>query len=69
VTLNNVTVVNSMPAANTAVLGPVTLAPGQSTNFTHTYRSVELQLLPGRQHLRGVRPRPLRIEDGGSHSH
>lgn len=38
VTLNNVMVVNSMPAANTAVLGPVTLAPGQSTNFTHTYR-------------------------------
>jgi len=38
VTLNNVTVVNSMPAPNTTVLGPVTLAPGQSTNFTHTYR-------------------------------
>ncbi len=37
VTLRNIMVVNSMPAANTAVMGPVTLAPGQSTNFVQTY--------------------------------
>lgn len=37
VTLRNITVVNSMPAANTAVMGPATLAPGQSTNFVLTY--------------------------------
>ncbi len=57
-----------MPAANTAVLGPVTLAPGQSTNFTHTYRSVELQLLQ----VVNTSRRPaatVGIEDGGSHSH
>ena len=37
VTLTNVTVVNSMPAANTPVFGPLTLAPGQGTNFTFSY--------------------------------
>jgi len=37
VTLVNVYVVGSMPVANTAVLGPVTLAPGQTTNFTQSY--------------------------------
>jgi hypothetical protein len=37
VTLNNIMVVNSMPVANSPVMGPVTLAPGQTTNFTYTY--------------------------------
>lgn len=37
VTLNNVIVVSSQPAANTAVFGPVTLAPGAGTNFTGSY--------------------------------
>jgi uncharacterized repeat protein (TIGR01451 family) len=37
VTLTNVLVVDSQPAANSPVLGPVTLAPGQTTNFTYTY--------------------------------
>jgi uncharacterized repeat protein (TIGR01451 family) len=34
VTLNNVFVVNSQPAPNTPVIGPLTLAPGASNNFT-----------------------------------
>jgi uncharacterized repeat protein (TIGR01451 family) len=34
ITLTNVTVVNNRPTNNTPVLGPITLAPGQSTNFT-----------------------------------
>jgi len=37
VTLTNVLVVNNQPAANTPVLGPVTLAPGVGTNFTGSY--------------------------------
>jgi uncharacterized repeat protein (TIGR01451 family) len=37
VTLTNVQVVGSMPVPNTPVLGPVTLAPGQTTNFTQSY--------------------------------
>jgi uncharacterized repeat protein (TIGR01451 family) len=37
VTLTNVVVVNSMPAPNTPVFGPVSLRPGQSTNITFTY--------------------------------
>jgi len=34
ITLTNVIVVNNRPTNNTPVFGPVTLAPGQSTNFT-----------------------------------
>src|SRR5262249_49623389 len=34
ITLTNVLVVNNRPTNNTPVFGPVTLAPGQSTNFT-----------------------------------
>jgi len=34
VTLTNVTVVNSMPVAGTPVIGPITLAPGASRDFT-----------------------------------
>src|SRR5207245_1031977 len=34
ITLTNVIVVNDRPTNNTPVFGPVTLAPGQSTNFT-----------------------------------
>jgi len=37
VTLTNVVVVDSQPAANTPVLGPITLAPGTGTNFTGSY--------------------------------
>jgi uncharacterized repeat protein (TIGR01451 family) len=37
VTLTNVFVVNNRPAANTTVLGPITLAPGAGTNFTGSY--------------------------------
>ena len=37
VTLTNVFVVNSQPAPNTAVIGPITLAPGARTNFTGSY--------------------------------
>jgi uncharacterized repeat protein (TIGR01451 family) len=37
VTLTNVVVVDSQPTANSPVLGPVTLAPDQTTNFTYTY--------------------------------
>ena len=35
--LTNVFVVNSLPIPNTAVLGPITLAPGSGTNFTGSY--------------------------------
>src|SRR5439155_1668116 len=38
VTLTNVTVVNSQPSNNTLVLGPLTLAPNQATNFSGSYR-------------------------------
>jgi len=34
ITLTNVIVVNNRPTNNTPVLGPITLAPGQATNFT-----------------------------------
>jgi uncharacterized repeat protein (TIGR01451 family) len=34
ITLTNVVVVSDRPAANTPVIGPLTLAPGASTNFT-----------------------------------
>jgi uncharacterized repeat protein (TIGR01451 family) len=37
VTLTNVFVVNSQPAPNTPVLGPLTLAPGSGTTFTSSY--------------------------------
>jgi uncharacterized repeat protein (TIGR01451 family) len=37
VTLTGVVVVNNQPAPNTAVFGPITLAPGVSTNFTGSY--------------------------------
>jgi uncharacterized repeat protein (TIGR01451 family) len=37
VTLTNVFVVNNQPAPNTVVLGPITLAPGVTTNFTGSY--------------------------------
>ena len=37
VTLTNVFVVNSSPAPNTPVIGPITLAPGAKTNFTGSY--------------------------------
>jgi uncharacterized repeat protein (TIGR01451 family) len=37
VTLTNVFVVNSQPVPNTPVLGPITLAPGERTNFTGSY--------------------------------
>ena len=37
VTLTNVFVVNNQPAANTPVIGPLTLAPGASSNFTGSY--------------------------------
>ncbi len=37
VTLTNILVVNNRPAANTAVLGPITLAPGAGTNFSGSY--------------------------------
>jgi len=36
-TITNVTVVNDRPVSNTFVLGPITLAPGESTNFTGSY--------------------------------
>jgi hypothetical protein len=35
--LTNVFVVNNQPAPNTAVIGPITLAPGTSVNFTGSY--------------------------------
>lgn len=37
VTLINVFVVSSQPTPNTAVIGPITLAPGASTEFTASY--------------------------------
>ena len=37
VTLTNVYVVNNQPSNNTPVLGPITLAPGASVNFTGSY--------------------------------
>jgi uncharacterized repeat protein (TIGR01451 family) len=37
VTLTNILVVDSQPAPNSPVMGPVTLAPGATTNFTYTY--------------------------------
>jgi uncharacterized repeat protein (TIGR01451 family) len=37
ITLTNVFVVDSQPAPNTPVLGPITLAPGMGTNFTGSY--------------------------------
>jgi uncharacterized repeat protein (TIGR01451 family) len=37
ITLINVYVVNNQPAANTALLGPLTLAPGESANYTASY--------------------------------
>ena len=37
ITLTNVTVVNSQPTANTLVLGPIDLAPGEIRNFTGSY--------------------------------
>ena len=37
VTLVNITVVNSQPTNGTPVIGPITLAPGASTNFTGSY--------------------------------
>jgi hypothetical protein len=37
VTLTNVFVVDNQPAPNTPLLGPITLVPGASTNFTGSY--------------------------------
>jgi uncharacterized repeat protein (TIGR01451 family) len=37
VTLFNVTVVDTQPSNNTPVIGPITLAPGASTNFSASY--------------------------------
>ena len=37
VTLTNVFVVNNQPSNNTPVIGPITLAPGASVNFTGSY--------------------------------
>jgi len=37
VTITNIFVVNDRPAPETPVLGPITLAPGQFTNFTGSY--------------------------------
>jgi uncharacterized repeat protein (TIGR01451 family) len=37
VTLTNVIVLSSQPAANTVVLGPIDLAPGQIENFSGSY--------------------------------
>jgi len=39
VTLINVTVVNSQPQAGTAVIGPITLQPGEVRTFTASYRT------------------------------
>ncbi|MBE7499193.1 MAG: hypothetical protein HS113_02570 [Verrucomicrobiales bacterium] len=41
VTLTNVFVVNNQPTNNTPVLGPITLAPGDSVNFAGSYRTPE----------------------------
>ena len=37
ITLINVTVVNTQPSENSPVLGPITLAPGESFNYTASY--------------------------------
>ncbi len=37
ITLTNVTVINNQPTNNAPVFGPVTLMPGQATNFTGSY--------------------------------
>jgi hypothetical protein len=37
VTLRDVFVVNSKPANNTAVVGPLTLAPGEAKDFSGSY--------------------------------
>jgi len=37
ITLTNIFVVNNQPSANTPVIGPITLAPGASSNFTGSY--------------------------------
>jgi uncharacterized repeat protein (TIGR01451 family) len=37
VTLTNVLVINNQPVPNTLVFGPLTLAPGEGTNFTGSY--------------------------------
>jgi uncharacterized repeat protein (TIGR01451 family) len=37
VSLTNVTVLNNLPAEGTVVLGPITLAPGASRDFTGSY--------------------------------
>jgi hypothetical protein len=37
ITLTNVIVVNDQPTNNTPVLGPITLVPGQFTNFSGSY--------------------------------
>lgn len=39
ITLVNVYVVSSQPLPNTAVLGPITLAPGESKSFTANFRA------------------------------
>jgi uncharacterized repeat protein (TIGR01451 family) len=41
VTLTNVFVVNNQPSNNTPVIGPITLAPGQSVSFSGSYRTPE----------------------------
>jgi len=41
VTLVNVTLVNDNPAPGSLVFGPITLAPGQSTNYTGSYILLE----------------------------
>jgi len=38
ITLTNVLVVNDHPTNHTPVFGPITLAPGQSSNFSGSYR-------------------------------
>lgn len=37
ITLTNIFVVNNRPSASTALIGPLTLAPGAGTNFTGSY--------------------------------
>jgi hypothetical protein len=37
ITLTNVRVISSQPAGNTALLGPIDLAPGESETFTGSY--------------------------------
>ncbi len=37
VTLTNIYVVNSQPTNNTPIIGPITLAPGATTNFSASY--------------------------------